>query len=114
VKAILELALRDYAGKAVGVLVRTAAEMAEILAANPFAAGAPNRTMTIFLDDPPPPAALDASSGKHDEEMALGRREIYIHYPNGMGRSKLHIPAARSGTARNMNTVAMLAEMCGG
>jgi len=92
----------------------TAAEMAEILAANPFAAGAPNRTMTIFLDDPPPPAALDASSGKHDEEMALGRREIYIHYPNGMGRSKLHIPAARSGTARNMNTVAMLAEMCGG
>jgi uncharacterized protein (DUF1697 family) len=114
VKATLELALRDYAGKPVGVLVRTASEMAEILAANPFSSRAPNRTMTIFLDDPAPPAALDASSGKLDEEMALGRREIYIHYPNGMGRSKLRIPAARNGTARNMNTVAMLAEMCGG
>jgi uncharacterized protein (DUF1697 family) len=108
VKAILELALRDYAGRPVGVLVRTAVEMAEILAANPFPAGAPNRTMTIFLDDPPSPAALDASSGKHDEEMALGRREIYIHYPSGMGRSKLRIPTARTGTARNMNTIATL------
>jgi uncharacterized protein (DUF1697 family) len=43
--------------------------------------------------------------------MALGKREIYVHYPSGMGRSKLRIPAAVSGTARNMNTVAKLAEL---
>jgi uncharacterized protein (DUF1697 family) len=41
--------------------------------------------------------------------MFLGDREIFIHYANGMGRSKLQIPAARMGTARNMNTVAKLA-----
>jgi hypothetical protein len=28
-----------------------------------------------------------------------------------MGRSKLRIPAAKAGTARNMNTIAKLAEM---
>jgi uncharacterized protein (DUF1697 family) len=43
--------------------------------------------------------------------VRLGRREIYVHYPDGMGISKLKIPAAKPGTARNMNTVAKLAEM---
>ena len=46
--------------------------------------------------------------------MALGEREIYVRYTDhGMGNSKLKIPAAKSGTARNMNTVAKLAEMAG-
>jgi uncharacterized protein (DUF1697 family) len=43
--------------------------------------------------------------------LALGRREIYVHYPGGMGRSKLRLPAGVVGTARNMNTVARLAEL---
>jgi uncharacterized protein (DUF1697 family) len=43
--------------------------------------------------------------------MRLGQCEIYVHYPTGMGRSKLRIPAAKTGTARNVNTVAALAEM---
>jgi uncharacterized protein (DUF1697 family) len=34
-----------------------------------------------------------------------------VHFPSGQGRSKLRIPAAKTGTARNMNTVAKLAEM---
>jgi uncharacterized protein (DUF1697 family) len=49
--------------------------------------------------------------GQNDEEIRLGDREIFVHYRNGMGRSKLKIPAARKGTARNMNTVAKLAEI---
>ena len=43
--------------------------------------------------------------------MALGLREIYVLYDEGMGTSKLRIPAAKAGTARNMNTVAKLAAM---
>jgi len=43
--------------------------------------------------------------------MKLGKREIYIHYGEGMGSSKLKIPAATHGTARNINTVSKLAEM---
>lgn len=114
VKAAVEAALAAYAGKPVGVLVRSAAEMAQVLAANPFPDAAPNRTVAIFLDVPPPADALDKATGVQGEEMRLGRREIYVHYGDGMARSKLSIPAAKAGTARNMNTVAKLAEMAQG
>ena len=50
-------------------------------------------------------------TGRKDERIALGTREIYVHYGEGMGTSKLKIPAAKLGTARNMNTVAKLTEM---
>lgn len=111
VRKDLEERLLAYAGKPVGVFVRTAREMAEVLARNPFPAAAANRTMAIFLDAAPPPTALESVSGRVDEEVALGRKEIYVRYGENMGRSKLKIPAAKSGTARNMNTVAKLAAM---
>jgi uncharacterized protein (DUF1697 family) len=111
VKSELEKRLRDYAGKAIGVLVRTESEMQAVLKANPFPKTAPNYTYTIFLDEPPPRDALDHATGLNGEEMRLGTREIYVHYDAGMGRSKLKIPTAKFGTARNMNTVAKLVEM---
>ena len=107
----LERRLLAHAGKPVVVAVRTAAEMAEVLAGNPFPHAPGNRTMAIFLDSAPPDGALHAVSGRVDEEVAVGRREIYVLYGENMPRSKLKIPAARSGTARNMNTVAKLAAM---
>lgn len=111
VKSILEKRLLAYAGKPVGVMVRTAKEMAEVLARNPFPGAPGNRTVAIFLDEAPPKSALDGISGQVDEEVKLGRREIYVRYGDGMGHSKLRIPAAAKGTARNMNTVAKLASM---
>jgi uncharacterized protein (DUF1697 family) len=111
VKAALEKRLQAYAGKPVGVLVRTAKEMAAIVEANPFAKAAPNRTVAIFLEDAPPADALEKATGLNGEEMRLGRREIYVSYGDGMGNSRLKIPAAAKGTARNMNTIAKLAQM---
>ena len=111
VKAALEAELRDYAGKPVGVVVRSAAEMAEVLAANPFPDREPNRTVAIFLDGAPRADALETVAGRQGEEVRLGAREIYVHYGEGMARSKLRIPAARDGTARNMNTIAKLASL---
>jgi uncharacterized protein (DUF1697 family) len=110
VKESLQAALHAYAGKNVGVLVRTGADMAAVLSHNPFASAPGNRVMAIFLDNPPPPDALEAAAGRSDEAIVLGGREIYVHYPSGMARTKLRIPAARDGTARNMNTVATLAQ----
>jgi len=110
VKAKLERCLETYAGKPVGVLVRTGAELAAVLANNTFSSAAPDRTVAIFLDAPPPADLLDSVSGQQTEEIALGTREIYVHYKDGIARSKLKIPAAGTGTARNMNTVAKLAE----
>jgi uncharacterized protein (DUF1697 family) len=111
VKAKLEAGLLAYAGKPVGVVLRTAPELQAVLNANPFPDAAPSRTLVIFLDDAPPSDALALAVGIKDEEMRLGEREIYVHYGEGMGQSKLRIPAAKKGTARNINTIARLTEM---
>jgi uncharacterized protein (DUF1697 family) len=111
VKAVLQASLAEYAGKPVGVMVRNAAEMAAVLAQNPFPKAAPNRVVVIFLDAPPPADTLKNVSGRNGEEIALGVREIYVHYGDGMADSKLKIAAAKNGTGRNINTVGKLAEM---
>lgn len=111
VRRALEQLLLEYAGKPVGVVIRTTEEMAEVLVNNPFKEAPGNRAVAIFLHDAPPRDALDHVSGLADEALVLGRREIYVRYGASMGQSKLRIPAAKDGTARNMNTVAKLAAM---
>jgi uncharacterized protein (DUF1697 family) len=111
VKAALERRLQAYAGKPVGVIVRGATEMANVLKANPFSGEPANRTVAIFLDQPPPADAIEGAKNRKDEKIALGKREIYVAYSDGMAGSRLKIPAAAEGTARNMNTVAKLAQM---
>ena len=111
VRAAIEKPLEKYAGKPVGVIVRTAAEMADALKRNPFDDKPGNRVVALFVDGDIPKDALDHAKGVKDEQMKLGKREIYIFYGDGMADSRLAIPAAKAGTARNMNTVAKLAEM---
>lgn len=111
VKAALEKQLAACAGKPIGVVVRTAGEIAAVLAANPFADRAGNRVVAIFLDQIPPADALQEVRYRKDEVLALGAREIYVAYTESMADSRLSIPAAKAGTARNMNTIAKLAEM---
>ena len=62
-------------------------------------------------DAEPGKDVLGSISGRVDEEVGLGRKEIYVLYGANMARSKLKIPGAANGTARNMNTVAKLASM---
>ena len=112
-EAAIKAALEDRL--ATGVLVRTAVEMAEILATSPFPQAPANCVTVLFLDEPASPGLLDQAVGRAgDEELRIGRREIYVHYGSGIGRSKLRIPAAERGTARNMNTVARLVAMASG
>jgi uncharacterized protein (DUF1697 family) len=106
---IVERRLGEHMGAEVPVMVRTAQEMADAVAANPFSDEPGNRVYAIFLDDRPNAQAIAAARHVTDERLALGRREIYVHYPTGMGQSKLKIPAAAKGTARNMNSVAKMA-----
>ena len=110
-KAALEAELGAYTGKPVRVIVRTGAEMSRVVANNPFPDRAASQTVAIFLDLTPPLDILKDVKGQANEELRLGAREIYVHYPDGIGRSKLRISAAGDGTARNMNTVAKLATM---
>ena len=43
--------------------------------------------------------------------IALGQRELFVDYTDGMADTRLRIPSAKAGTARNMNTVTKLAAM---
>ncbi|ASQ04693.1 DUF1697 domain-containing protein [Sinorhizobium meliloti WSM1022] len=112
VQAKLEQALAAKMGKAPGVLLRSRRQLDDIAArAERFLDAKPNLLLITFLPEPPPADALDKLVAPDGEEVRIDGREIYIHYPNGSGRSKLRLPALRPGTARNLNTIRKLAEM---
>lgn len=112
-RLMLEKDLRKHMGKDVRVMLRTAAEMEKIVKANPFTDQPANRVQAFFLNDPPPKDLLSTGRNKADDErIATGPREVFVAYgERGIGKSRLRIPAAEAGTARNMNTVARLAEL---
>jgi uncharacterized protein (DUF1697 family) len=119
----IEDELERRLGLRVAVLLRGGGELAEILAGNPFVSGGtePARLHVTFLSDVPDPVrvlALDPGRSPPDELRVAGR-EVYLHCPDGYGRSKLtnaYIERALgvAATTRNWNTVTKLAELAGG
>lgn len=114
VKRRVEERLAGYFGKPVPAFVRSAEEMAEAVKRNPFADDKPSRVMAQFIDDEPTKAMIDEARGVNGERLALGPRLIYVSYGEGIGKSRLKLPAVRQGTARNMNSVARMAELLAG
>ena len=108
-----EQRLEAHMGRLVRVMVRTADELDAAHGADPFPEAAGNNTLAFFMNEPPPADLLATVRNKADDErVAPGAREVYVAYgEKGIGRSRLRIPAAEAGTARNMNTVAKLAEL---
>jgi uncharacterized protein (DUF1697 family) len=111
VKAALEARLKAYAGKPIPVLVRTAAEIGAVCAADPFPDAHGSRHLVYFFDMPPPPDTLETVRDKAGERLALGVRELYVDYGEGIRDTKLKFSAMKDGTARNMNTVVKLVAM---
>jgi uncharacterized protein (DUF1697 family) len=109
----LEKDLQEHMGKEVRVMLRTAGEMAKVVKANPFTDQPGNNVQAFFLNQAPPKDLLDTVRNKAgDERVAAGTREVFVAYgERGIGKSRIRIPAAEAGTARNMNTVARLAEL---
>ena len=107
-KVAIEAALEAKYGKRIEVLVRSAEELARLVQANPWPDRPGNRVVAIFVDGP---LSLDGVTGQRGETIALGQRAIYVDYHDGMADTRLRIPAAKLGTARNMNTVTKLAAM---
>jgi uncharacterized protein (DUF1697 family) len=115
VRVALEAALTKALGKPADVAVRSAAEMAAVRDGNPFPTAPPAKVGVAFLGKPLPRTALEEVVIPDKEEIVLGAREAYIHFPDGMGRSKLKLPKAWGpATVRNINTVARLAAMAAG
>ena len=113
----LKRAIAERFNLDVPVLVRTADELAAVVAGNPFpqAAADGSRFYAVFLDRDPPQeriAAIDVAAAEPDR-FALGDRVIYAWYRGGLRASKLApaISDRRLGvttTARNWNTVTKL------
>jgi uncharacterized protein (DUF1697 family) len=117
----IEDAIEKSFGFRTGVMLRSSAELKDVIRRNPFAKRSgiePNKLVVSFLTSEP-----DAESKEKivqlkvgPEELHLDGRELYIYYASGMGKSKL-TPAILeralkvSGTARNWNTVNKLLEM---
>ena len=114
VKQRLEEKVTDYFGKPFPVYVRSAEEMADAVKRDPFADDNPSRRFAHFIDETPTQAMLDAVRDVQGERLALGPRCIYVSYGEGIGKSKLKLPAVKQGTARNMNSVAKIAELLAG
>lgn len=110
----MEERLANYFGKPTAAFVRSAREMAEAVASNPFGDDKPSRVMAHFIVEEPVSSMIDEARDVTGERMALGPRLIYVSYGEGIGTSKLKLPAVKQGTARNMNSVAKIAELLAG
>lgn len=116
-----ERVIADAFGIQMPVMVRTGRELAEALAASPFAVIATDgaKHFVAFAADPIDAEAVTVRLGAHDwgeERWAVRGRELYLWLPDGIGRSPLGAafakpPLGRSVTARNVNTLAKLIAM---
>jgi len=101
--------------------VRTAEELATVIADNPFpedAARDPGHLVVMFLKAAAEPSAVDAlRAAVAGPEVIYARgRHLYITYPAGIGRSRLtnaliETKLGTRGTARNWNTVLKLSAL---
>jgi uncharacterized protein (DUF1697 family) len=114
IKERMEDKIADYFGRPVPVYVRSAQEMADAVARDPFTDDKPSRRFAHFIDEEPMQVMLDEARGVAGERMARGPRLIYVSYGEGIGKTKLKLPAVKRGTARNMNSVAKIAELLAG
>ena len=111
----LETALHAKMGKKIDVMIRTPAEMRAVLDANAFPQKEPNKVAVFFLTAKPPLKELRGLVGPAGEQVRHGKREIYVYYPDGMGRSKLKLPlGGAAATVRNINTVMKLVKLTEG
>jgi uncharacterized protein (DUF1697 family) len=121
--AAIEAQVAEVFGIEVVVLLRTPAELAKVAAGNPFLRGGadPARLHVVFLGGRPAAKAaaqLDPERSPPDEFMVEGR-EVYLHLPNGFGRSKLTVAYFEralgvAATARNWRTVKKLLALAEG
>ncbi len=114
----LETAIADALGKAVPVVVRTAAQVRATVAAMPYPTDGvdPTTLHVAFLATTPAAAAVVALAATHfppNEYVVIGQ-EVHLRAPDGLGRTKLpdfDRVLATVATVRNWRTVVTLAAM---
>ena len=122
VPALITEAIEDRFGFQIPLMVRTSAELQSVVADNPFTGGDvdPKRLHVVFLAKKPNAkgvAALEPDRSPPDEFVVRGR-EIYLHCPNGIARTKLtnnyfDSKLATTSTVRGWATVLKLCDLAG-
>lgn len=118
--AEIEAGIAAKLGLDVRVLVRTAPEIAAVIAGNPFpdADANPKLVHVVFLEREPDPerlAQIDPRKYEPDE-FRIGDRAVYLRFPNGYHTAKMtndfwERRLGMAGTARNWNTVMKIGQM---
>jgi uncharacterized protein (DUF1697 family) len=117
----LEQAIEQEMGFRPRVFVRRHADLVRVLDNNPYRETEERFLHVGFMSDKPTKAALASLDGLdlEPEGLTVAGKEIYLNYVEGAGRSKKlgKVPLEKrlgvAITARNMRTVAKLAEMSG-
>jgi uncharacterized protein (DUF1697 family) len=116
----IERKLRARFGVDADVVLCTKAELARIVAANPFAEGEtdPKRLHVTFLAQAPDRGRMAELKGERFEldRFHVTRAAVYLHTPQGYGRTKLsntyfERKLGVRATTRNWRTVTTLAEL---
>jgi len=123
VAAEIESRLRRDFGTEIRVLVRTGDQLQNLVRRNPLVRGSRDESKlhVTFLAEVPASArgaSLDGASFLPDEFRLLGR-EVYLHCPNGYGKTKINNAFFErtlgvAATTRNWKTVTTLATMSAG
>ena len=119
VAARLEAALAERYAREVPVMVRTCEQLASVLERLPFRGDAydERRLHVAFLAAAPAASAPARVAADEGEEGIVDGSEAFLHYPSGVGRSKLTTAALERAlgvavTVRGVRTVAGLVERC--
>jgi uncharacterized protein (DUF1697 family) len=117
----ISAAIHEAHGHRPDVMLRTADELRRALDRVPFDPSAnPSQVLISFLADAADPeGARKLAAYEGPEKVVVHGSEVFVHYPEGMGRSKFsRVPMEKllgtRGTARNLNTVRKLLEMAEG
>lgn len=107
--ATLESALARRFDFDVPVVLRSREEIERISARHPFGdrQDDPARLHVFFLAGDPDPRKVAAwQPGRYaPDEAVVDGREVYVNFPNGMGRSKFTFDFGTPATARNWRSV---------
>ncbi len=121
----IESGIKKKFGFDVTVVVRTPEELKSVVKKNPFVGrkGIDEiRLNVMFLDSKPEPAlvkALGPLAAKSKDEYEINGREVYLHCPNGYGKTLLSNTFFEKNlkvraTTRNWNSVNNLLELAEG
>jgi uncharacterized protein (DUF1697 family) len=111
---VIETALSEKTGKDLRIVIRSSGELERMVRDNPFPEAVPSQVGVLLGTEPIAENVLAEFVIPGRERVVPGRREMYVHYPDGMGRSKLKWPPSlRGGTMRNITTLRKLAGLAG-